>query len=412
MRGSPPAAPPPAELQPAPDAQTQNPPPAEPYIQTGAITNVRSGPSTTFEIVGRLNANSTVAVVGRTEAGDWWQIEFEPAPQARGWVSGEVVEFFGDAPTVPVVNAPEPPPAAATATPENENADQPAADTPAPEAQADSAAPVVQIPAGGVNVRSGPGLNFELLGRLDEGTSVPVVAKNNTGDWWQIEYPAGENGLAWVADVVVNFNGDRNAVPLAATANQAGTSASTPPPAEPPIAGSIEAIDPINVRSEPSLDGVILGGLYPGDTADVLAVSEDGDWWQIEFADAPGQPAWVSAEFVRFQGEKNSVPVFGIGTPTPTPGPTNTPTPTPTTTPTPTIPAEQPTFAPTATSVYQATSAALLTTRGTPDPSLEQGGTAGQSAASYWSNIPWGVLSILVIIGFFWYQFSLRRRRR
>ena len=31
-----------------------------------------------------------------------------------------------------------------------------------------------------------------------------ITSYAETGDWWQIEYETGENGLAWVADVVVD----------------------------------------------------------------------------------------------------------------------------------------------------------------------------------------------------------------
>jgi hypothetical protein len=150
-----------------------------------------------------------------------------------------------------------------------------------------------------------------------------------------------------------------------------------------------------------------LAGLFPGQTAEVLAISEDGEWWQIIFPDAPEQSAWVSTEYVRFTGEQSRVPIFGLGTPTPTPGPTDTPTVTPTAT---SFSLPQPTFAPTATSVFQATSEALLANRGTPDPALTEL-ESDQGSAFSWGSIPWGILSLLVIIGIFWYQFTQRRRR-
>jgi hypothetical protein len=139
----------------------------------------------------------------------------------------------------------------------------------------------------------------------------------------------------------------------------------------------------------------------------VLAVSEDGEWWQIEFPDAPDGVAWVAAEFVKFQGDETAVPIFGLGTPTPTPGPTDTPTPTPPL-PSPTPLDFPPTFAPTATSIYQETSAAVLAVRGTPDPSLTE---MPKQRSFNWGALPWGIPSVLVVIGLFWYQFGRRRRR-
>jgi hypothetical protein len=238
------------------------------------------------------------------------------------------------------------------------------------------------------------------LGRLEENTTAVVVGQNEAGDWWQIEYEAGENGLAWVAAEVVDFVGDSSSVPVIDT-SQLG-----PTPTPGPV-GVVEVQDAVNVRAEPSVDGFVLGGLFPGEVADVFAISEDGDWWQIDFAGAPDQTAWVAAEFVRFQGDQAQVPIFGLGTATPTSAPTRTPTVGPTSTP---FVLEQPTFAPTATSIYEATSAALLASRGTPDPSLTELPLDQESTFS-WDNIPWGLLSVLVIIGFFWYQFKGRRRQ-
>ncbi len=422
LRGVAPATAPPAqvvqqiqstEVEPTtPAAETsaavQEPPLEEPYVQIENITNVRSGPATTFDILGRLDAGSLVAVVGRLEGNDWWLIEYEGGVEGQGWVAAEVVEFVGDAASVPVVEAP----AAVEVSEESDGSSTTDGDT-SNEVEDDSAVEagnnktVIVASVGEVNVRSGPGLNFDLLGRLAQGSEAPVVAQDSSGDWWQIEYEAAENGLAWVADAVVDFYGERGTVPLAANSDPDVTPSPTPTP-EPLIVGQVEATDPINVRSEPSLEGLLLGGLYSGETADVLAVSEDGEWWQIDFAAAPGEPAWVSAEFVRFTGEELSIPIFGIGTVTPTPGPTDTPTATPSPTATPTIQAKQPTFAPTATSIYQATSEALLSDHDPVEPVTNE---PSSTFSFSWSTLPWGILAILLVIGFIWYQFGYRRRR-
>lgn len=379
----------------------QEPPPDGPYIQPQALTNVRGGPDTAFNVTGTLAAGSTAAVTGQTEAGDWWQIAFPAGPDGAGWVSAEVVDFTGDPAAVPVVEAPP--------VPEPETGP-----TPTPPASPEPAGrPVVSIPAGGVNVRRGPGLEFDLLGRLDENQTVAVVGQNETGDWWQIEYEAGETGRAWVADAVVDFSGSRAGVPVvtagASAAQATPRPAATPTPAQPVIAGQVKAADPVNLRAEPSVGSDRVGGLYPGETAGVLAVSQTGDWWRIEFPDAPGGAAWVAAEFVTFQGDRAAVPIFGLGTPTPTPGPTNTPTATPLP-PSPTPIPWPATYAPTATSIYQPTAAALLVDRGTPDPAVVE--LPKERAPAFdWRNLPWGVLSAGVVIAIFWLQLGRRRRK-
>lgn len=401
LRGAPPAVP--AAIASAQSAAQE--PPEEPYIQVEAITNVRQGPSTDFDILGRLPAAGTAPVTGRTETTDWWQIDFDGA---TGWVSTEVVEFVGDAESIPVVEAATVP---EETTEPDEPEDTPDEDTAEP-APAESQAvdtPRVDIPAGGVNVRNGPGLDFDLLGRLEGGESAAVVGRNDTGDWWLVEFEAGENSAAWVADVVVDFVGEAQAVPFT-PAGGAPAVGPTPEPTatptpEPVIAGAVRAIDPVNLRAEPMADSERVGGLYLGDTANVLAVNKDGTWWQIEFPDAPDGVAWVSADFVEFEGDRAGVPVFGVKTPTPTPEATATPT-SPPSSPTPTI--EIPaTFAPTATSVYRATSAVILASR-TPDPSLTD--LPSDQSFINWNRLPWGIVLLLVVIGLFWYQFRRNRK--
>jgi lipoprotein-anchoring transpeptidase ErfK/SrfK len=64
--------------------------------------------------------------------------------------------------------------------------------------------PTVVAGANGVNVRSGPGTDFDKIGYLKPGAGAPVVGHH--ADWWQIEY---NGGLAWVAGWVVDaFNSD------------------------------------------------------------------------------------------------------------------------------------------------------------------------------------------------------------
>jgi hypothetical protein len=73
--------------------------------------------------------------------------------------------------------------------------------------------------------------------------------------------------------------------------------------------------------------------------------------------------------------------------------------------------AELPTLAPTATSIYQPTAAALLAAR-TPDPALTQLSPAESRASAFnWNDFPWGILSLVVIAAFVWYQFYWRRRK-
>lgn len=54
-----------------------------------------------------------------------------------------------------------------------------------------------------VNVRSGPGTVYNIVGSLNQGTSATVSGKSSDGTWWYIDFPAAAGGRAWVSGSVV-----------------------------------------------------------------------------------------------------------------------------------------------------------------------------------------------------------------
>ena len=99
----------------------------------------------------------------------------------------------------------EQPPAAQeepTATPELPTA------TPEPQV----AKAVVNSPA--VNVRGGPGTQYNLAGTADRGTELEIVGKNPAGDWWQVCCVNGQT--VWIAGFLVDTTGPVDSVAVAA----------------------------------------------------------------------------------------------------------------------------------------------------------------------------------------------------
>ncbi len=65
--------------------------------------NVRSGPGTTFESYGMLEADVLVTLTGRNTAGSWYQIEYSGSPGGRGWVTSQYIET-SDAAGLPILD--------------------------------------------------------------------------------------------------------------------------------------------------------------------------------------------------------------------------------------------------------------------------------------------------------------------
>jgi uncharacterized protein YraI len=73
--------------------------PADPGNVNVAIVqqqiNVRSGPGTSFDSLGTLNAQDVVSLTGKDSNGAWLQIAFSAGPEGKGWVNAAFVRAQG-----------------------------------------------------------------------------------------------------------------------------------------------------------------------------------------------------------------------------------------------------------------------------------------------------------------------------
>jgi hypothetical protein len=138
-------------------------------------------------------------------------------------------------PTITAPPAQAPTQAAATSVPPTEGGDKviPATDTPAPsKATASPAEPILTI-VQSANVRSGPGLAYPIIGGLQAATTVPALGRDAAGQWYVIQYGAGQG---WVSGIVAQYTGDPNSLPVVAA----------PPPPVPTATPVPTAVIPAN----------------------------------------------------------------------------------------------------------------------------------------------------------------------
>jgi len=50
-----------------------------------------------------------------------------------------------------------------------------------------------------LNVRTGPGTNYDRIGSLAAGTTVSIIGRNADSSWWQIPFSNGPEGKAWIS---------------------------------------------------------------------------------------------------------------------------------------------------------------------------------------------------------------------
>jgi hypothetical protein len=59
-----------------------------------------------------------------------------------------------------------------------------------------------------INVRAGPGVDYQRVGTLLAGQEAPALGRSAGGDWVQISFPEGPEGLGWVYTYLVEVNGE------------------------------------------------------------------------------------------------------------------------------------------------------------------------------------------------------------
>lgn len=119
---------------------------------------------------------------------------------------------------------------------------------------------LVEIVNTPVNLRSGPGLDFEIVGTLEEaGTTLPLIGRTLVVPWYLVEYPDAPGGQAWVFEQLVAVRGDITVVPI------------VEPPAPPTLDPTIQSIQatatillqtPGAVETATAQAGMIPTGIY------------------------------------------------------------------------------------------------------------------------------------------------------
>jgi uncharacterized protein YraI len=147
------------------------------------------------------------------------------------------------------------------------------------------------------NVRGGPDTRFEIVGQLAQGDAVVVTGRDEEGRWLQVALESGEVG--WLPLFVLTLEGDLEDIPVVHDGQD------TPAPEE---EVTVVAYGRVNVRSEPSIGGSIVGQLDVGDTAQASARNnDDNDWLRIENELIEG---WVAFFTVRVSGNLEALPIL------------------------------------------------------------------------------------------------------
>ncbi len=106
--------------------------------------------------------------------------------------------------------------------------------TPIPPTPTITPTPAAQLTIAGesINVRSGPGLVFPVIGTARQGETYNVTGTNPTGTWWRICCLAGEKE-GWVRSDLVTIRGSLNDIPVIQVPTPTPRPTATPTPIPP-----------------------------------------------------------------------------------------------------------------------------------------------------------------------------------
>jgi uncharacterized protein YraI len=234
--------------------------------------NVRSGPGTEYEPVGQLTSGSEAIINGRSnDMSDWLRIDFRGV---EGWVAFFTVTVLGDYEALPIVT-----PRVALDDEVPRSSIVVPALTPTPFHRPSD---VFVTTYRRVNVRSGPGSEYTVIGSLEASSSADVTGRTADDEWLRIDFD-GEDG--WVAFFVVSLNGTLGSVER------------------------VEAVDVpvevvtrynVNLHRTPQLTSAVVG-IVPFGTA-ILANARsnaDGTWLAVSY---DGREGWLLSSLISVNG--------------------------------------------------------------------------------------------------------------
>ena len=185
--------------------------------------NLRANTDVESFLVGEITSGTRYPVLARSEFYPWLLLGDPATNQPIGWVFAELVTVQGNLNSLPFSTQIVDPNAVPTSTPAPASAAEPTATqelvgvilanapthTPTP----DLSNVIAGELNGEVNIRLGPGVEYDRIGVGRAGDRFEIVAWHTQLPWLQVRYPDSPNGYAWIARDLLDINGDVTSLP-------------------------------------------------------------------------------------------------------------------------------------------------------------------------------------------------------
>ncbi len=247
---------------------------------TGQGVNIRTGPSTSYPSLGKLDKNTALNIYGQQNG--WYSVSTD---MGSGYIISSYVAITGFPVYTPVDDGLEQPvqtiQPSATATP------APTYAIPIVTSDPYTTVQTGLLSTGGVNFREGPDTSYRSMGKLSKNTGGYILGRD--GDWYKVLID-GQTG--YVYDSYITVTGT-------ARIDSEGNVEGAPPK------GSIglgKATGNVYLRKGPGTSNTAITILRP-DTEVVLYALEDG-WYKVELED--GTEGYVSSKYIAVTQSYNS----------------------------------------------------------------------------------------------------------
>lgn len=240
------------------------------FITNASRVNLRSGPGAGFPVVTMLANGQQVTLIGSNADSSWLQVRLISG--ISGWVNARYVALHDQGGSVPVTE---------------------------PTGRLNA---VVSTPI--LNIRTGPGANFSVVGRLGRGAAINLTGRNADSSWLQMNIPGGISG--WVSSRYVNSSVYIPGLPVT---SDTGTRPGFPPPVSGDGQTGVVTASGLNVRYGPGVNFALFARLRGGESVSLVGRNAAGNWLLVQLAN--GLSGWVNAGFIRTGYPIASLPVRG-----------------------------------------------------------------------------------------------------
>ena len=224
-------------------------------IKVNGALNVRSGAGTSYSVIGSLSNGAKVEIV--ETSGSWYKIKYG---SGYGYVSKDYVTV------------------SSTSNSDSSSNNNTSATT--------TQTGTIKV-NGALNVRSGAGTSYSVIGSLSNGAQVEIV--ETSGSWYKIKYGSGYGYVS------------KDYVTVSSSSNNGSSSSSSSSSTTTTQSGTIKVNGALNVRSGAGTSYSVIGSLSNG--ANVEIVETSGSWCKIKYGSGYG---YVSKDYVTVSSSSNS----------------------------------------------------------------------------------------------------------